>query len=50
MFDGQMSIEKFHDWLSAIEAFLDSTYVLEAKKVKVVAYWFKGGTSTCGSS
>lgn len=45
-FDGHLGIEEFMDWLSSVETFFEYMNIPEDKRVKLVAYKFKGGAST----
>lgn len=47
-FSGKFDIETFLDWTKEVEAFFDYTNIPEDKKVKLVAYKLKGGTSPYG--
>lgn len=43
MFDGQVGIKSFLDWIQNVESFLDYMNISEAQQVKLVAYKVKRG-------
>jgi hypothetical protein len=45
-FNGHLQIEDFLDWVMEVERFFDYMSIHEDRKVKLVAYKFKGGAST----
>jgi hypothetical protein len=45
-FNGHLHIEDFLDWVMEVERFFDYMSIHEDRKVKLVAYKFKGGAST----
>ncbi|XP_059429202.1 uncharacterized protein LOC132163019 [Corylus avellana] len=44
-FNGHLQIEDFLDWVMEVERFFDYMSIREDRKVKLVAYKFKGGAS-----
>jgi hypothetical protein len=44
-FDGHLHIEDFLDWITEVEWFFEYMSISEERKVKLVAYKFKGGAS-----
>jgi hypothetical protein len=47
-FDGHLHIEDFLDWITEVEWFFEYISISEERKVKLVAYKFKGGASLGG--
>jgi hypothetical protein len=45
-FNENLHIEDFLDWVTEVESFFDSMSIPEKRKVKLIAYKFKGGAST----
>ena len=45
-FDGHLHIEDFLDWVCQVENFFDIMNIPLKKRVKLVAYKLKGGTTT----
>jgi len=45
LFNGHLQIEDFLDWVMEVERFFDYMSIREDRKVKLVAYKFKGGAS-----
>jgi hypothetical protein len=45
LFDGHLHIEDFIDWIMEVDRFFEYMSIPDERKVKLVAYKFKGGAS-----